>query len=128
MQLGITPSDVELRGDSTTALSWASKTLFHSDLIGNASLVFMMQSLYTKVHVAVVTHLTAADNWKTDYLSRGGTLKLLGLKENRFVGLKEVNLQNSEIIEMCNPRRKIESDSDFFRMWIQLRESLGSRY
>ena len=128
VQLGITPSDIELRGDSITALSWASKTVFHSDLLGNASLVFVMQSLYTKVNVAVVTHLTAADNWKTDYLSRGGTLKLSGLKENRFVGLKEVNLQNSDMIETCNPRRKIESDLDFFRMWIQLRESLGSRY
>ena len=127
VQLGITPTEVELRGDSITALSWASKTLFHSDLIGNASLVFVMQSLHTKIHVAAVTHLTAADNWRTDYLSRGGTLELLGLRDDRFIGLKEVNLENVEMVEMCNPSKRIQSDSDFFRMWMQLRKSLGSQ-
>ena len=86
VQLDITSTEVELRGDSITALSWAAKTLFHSDLIGNASLVYVMQSIYSKVNVADVTHLTAADNWRTDYLSRGGTMELLGLRDAKFVG------------------------------------------
>ena len=81
VQLNITSAEVELRGDSITALSWAAKTLFHSDLIGNASLVFVMQSIYSKVNVAAVTHLTAANNWRTDYLSRGGTMEQLGLRD-----------------------------------------------
>ena len=54
-------------------------------------------------------------------------MELLGLRDAKFVGLKEVNLMNSEMIEMCNPRRRIESDSEFFGMWVQLRKSLGSR-
>jgi ribonuclease HI len=73
-QLGLTACSVELRGDSITALTWAESGRFKSNLLGNASTVFILQNISIGVTVDRVTHITGDANWRADMLSRKGTI------------------------------------------------------
>ena len=74
-QLGQQPESVCLRGDSMTALTWASTGRFKGELVCNAAAVFVLQNVYRKVAVNEIVHLAAENNWRADYLSRGGTME-----------------------------------------------------
>ena len=78
-QLGISIRNISLRGDSITALKWAESGKFKGELVGNAAIIFILQGIYENISVSKVTHLSAEDNWRSDYLSRGGTI--VGLKK-----------------------------------------------
>ena len=47
-QLGLQPESVCLRGDSVTALTWASTGRFKGELVGNAAVVLVLQNIYRK--------------------------------------------------------------------------------
>jgi hypothetical protein len=73
-QLGKQPESVCLRGDSITALTWASTGRFRGEVVGNAAAVFVLQNLFEKVAISEVVHLAAENNWRVNYLSRGGNV------------------------------------------------------
>ena len=79
-QLGIQPESVCLRGDSITALTWASTGKFQGELVGNAAAVFVLQNIYRKIAISEVVHLAAEENWRTDYLSGGGVMEIQQLR------------------------------------------------
>jgi hypothetical protein len=62
---------IEMRGDSVTALDWSIKRKAKSVLATNASIFYALQCMGLGVEVTTVTHLSAAQNWKADMLSRG---------------------------------------------------------
>jgi hypothetical protein len=74
-ELGLTAKSIHLRGDSITALTWASTEKFKGDLVSNAASVFILQGILSSVSVGKVTHLSAEENWRTDFLSRGRTIE-----------------------------------------------------
>ena len=53
-QLQLQPDSVCLRGDSMTALTWASTVKFRGELVGNAATVFVLQNIYEEVTISEV--------------------------------------------------------------------------
>ena len=78
--------------------------------------------------VGGITHLSAEDNWRTDFLSRGGTIEVLLLKDPKLDKPKKINIhKQKEILALCNPRREIVDEKDFRNFWIEIKEVLQSQ-
>ena len=126
-QLGISIRNISLRGDSITALKWAESGKFKGELVGNAAIIFILQGIYENISVSKVTHLSAEDNWRSDYLSRGETI--VGLKElNKSLGNPiAINLDNDEVISLCDPNLPTFTEDEFNKFWINARRLLRNR-
>ena len=127
-QLRLQPDSVCLRGDSMTALTWASTRRFRGELVGNAAAVFVLQNIYEKVTISEVIHIAAEDNWRADYLSRGGTLDDLYKKDTLLKKAQTVELNGDMIIQMCDPGRPTTTDEEFNSFWCDMRRILGINY
>ena len=127
-QLHLNPRNVRLRGDSITALTWAESGKFKGELAGNASVIFILQGIYENVTVSSVMHLSAADNWRTDYLSRGGTIAGLKERDINLGILTTVELNNDEVIALCNPNLPTNSEEEFNKFWINARRVLDPNF
>ena len=127
-ELGVEAKSIHLRGDSITALTWASSEKFRGDLVSNAASVFILQGILTGVTVGGVTHLSAENNWRTDFLSRGGSMEQLLIKDPTLQKPKELNLiKQKEILALCNPKREIIDEKEFRKFWIDIKEVLQSQ-
>ena len=116
-KLNLTPRKVNLRGDSITALTWAGSGKFKGDLVGNAAIIFILQGIYSDVTVDRVIHLPAEDNWRADYLSRGGTIESL-IEQNRDMNFPQIiDLNGDEVIALCDPNMPTSSESEFNSFW-----------
>jgi hypothetical protein len=100
-KLNLKPRRVNLRGDSISVLTWAETGKFKGDLVGNASVIFILQGIYNDVTVDRVIHLLGEDNWRADYLSRGGTLKDLVAQDCSLGSPQIVDLNGDEIMRLC---------------------------
>ena len=124
-ELGVSAKSIHLRGDSITALTWASTEKFRGNLVSNAASVFILQGILTGVSVGKVTHLSAEDNWRTDCLSRGGTIDQLLIKDPTLRIPRELNIvKQKEILALCDPRKEIVDEKEFRNFWIKIREVL----
>ena len=124
-QLQLQPDSVCLRGDSMTALTWASTGRFRGELVGNAAADFILQNIYEKVTIGEVIHIAAEDNWRADYLSRGGTLSELYRKDTQLEKAQTIELNGDMIIELCDPGRPTTTDEEFNSFWCDMRRILG---
>jgi hypothetical protein len=97
-------SRVTLRGDSITALTWASEWRFYGDRVTNAAVVYVLQAMAMGAHVDGYSHLSSAENWRCDELSRGGTWSALQQKDPRWVGVDETALDVADLVALCDPR------------------------
>ena len=125
-QLGIRPESVCLRGDSITALTWASTGRFKGELVGNAATVFVLQNIYRKIAISEVVHLAAEENWRADYLSRGGGMKGLLQKDSNLKMPKIIELNQDEVILLCDPKRLTSTEDDFNNFWFDMRRIIGT--
>lgn len=127
-ELGLTAKSIHLRGDSITALTWASTEKFKGDLVSNAASVFILQGILSGVSVRKVTHLSAEENWRTDFLSRGGTIEQLLIKDPALAKPKQLDvIKQIDIFALCKPRRKMNDEKEFRSFWIEIREVLQSQ-
>ena len=84
-------------------------------------MVWTLLCVATNIDVREVTHIPGADNDKCDCLSRrGATREKTVLEEAEEMGIMgavvmEVNEAQEimHILRLCDPRRKLTSDSDF---------------
>ena len=87
VKLGVRNVDVELRGDSVTALSWATK----GQRSINAATIFTMLCVALSVDVKSTCHISGDDNFKCDRLSRlkesGNTVASV-MSESVYRGLR----------------------------------------
>ena len=83
---GVRDVGVRIRGDSMSALCWAEKEAFHSDLVGNAAMVFVAGNIRCHIEVVTREHWSAKWNWRADLLSRKGTKEGL-LRADSQVGV-----------------------------------------
>jgi hypothetical protein len=141
-QRGVQGVGVHIRGDSMSALCWADKEAFHSDLVGNASMVFVAGNIRSKIEVVRREHWPAARNHRADHLSRGGTRSSLleldravvpildernGEITNMWDGvvdgprlteeLEEWDLDEQRILSLCSPTLLLEGEESFFTFW-----------
>ena len=121
-QLGKQPESVCLRGDSITALTWASTGRFGGEVVGNAAAVFVLQNLYEKVAISEVVHLAAENNWRADCLSRGGNVEGLLKRDVNLEMPKIVELNGDKIITLCDPRRVTSTDEGFNEFRFDMRQ------
>jgi hypothetical protein len=127
-ELGLTAKSIHLRGDSITALTWASTEKFKGELVSNAASVFILQGILSGVSVGKVTHLSAEENWRTDLLSRGGTIEQLLLKDPELMKPKQLDIiKQKDILALCNPRREMNDEKEFRSFWIEIKEVLQSQ-
>ena len=108
-----------------TALTWASTGRFRGELVGNADAAFILQNIYEKVTISEVIHIAAEDNWRADYLSRGGTLSELYRKDTQLEKAQAIELNGDMIIELCDPGNSTTTDEEFNSFWCDMRRILG---
>jgi hypothetical protein len=125
-QLGLHPKSVCLRGDSMTALTWASTGKFRGELVGNAASVFVLQNVFEKITISEVVHIAADDNWRADYLSRRGTMNGLYKRDNGLARVQIVELNGDKIIQLCDPKRLTTTDEEFNSFWNDMRQVIGA--
>jgi hypothetical protein len=123
VRLGIKVRYVKIRGDSVTALTWATEERFRSDLVTNAATVFVLLMVSLGVEIVSQTHISKDDNVICDALSRpslGKTLGELGLKGIPILDLNDDPLVK-EILQLCDPRVPRDSDGEFADLWSRIR-------
>jgi hypothetical protein len=69
LRMGRREQTVVLRGDSVTALTWAEDRRFRGKKVSSAAVVFTQLAAAGQLD-AGGAHICAADNWRTDLLSR----------------------------------------------------------
>ena len=119
-------ASVEFRGDSISALTWAFKRGVRSGLASNASVVFALQCMELGIEISGTSHLTSAENWRTDMLSRGSSMADLGKRDQRFANgaVPLVCLDASRTLRLCDPALDTSSsEEEFLSYWMLVRES-----
>jgi hypothetical protein len=128
LKLGYRDIKVKLRGDSVTALTWAWEQRFRSDLINNASVVFILLLTMTGTEIVGHEHIPAEENWRCDGLSRpklGKTLVELGICEVPFFDLN-TDANVCEIVQLCNPTLLVDSEEDFANFWRRAQSAISA--
>jgi hypothetical protein len=82
------------------------------------------------IHVQQVIHIAGVDNDKCDRLSRRGSNSTVSVAEEApigVVGTVEVNREDSimGVLRLCDPRRKMTSESEFVAFWSEFSQSRG---
>jgi hypothetical protein len=130
--LGVRDADIELRGDSVAALTWAETERPRGQLVTNASMVFTLLSICFNLDVKKGVHISGDDNWRCDRLSRLGesgegvpeALEAMGLTDTAVLNL-QVNASVRTLLACCDPRRKLEGEEVFLGFWGEVRGALS---
>lgn len=131
--LGHAGRSLALRGDSVTALTWAITERPRGDIVTNASMVWTLLCVATNIDVVEVTHIAGKDNVNCDRLSRRGATPTMSVgDEVRVMGIEggsiiEVNgvEEIMRLLRLCDPRRKLASESDFVEFWSEVRDAVN---
>lgn len=129
--LGVRNVDVEVRGDSIAALTWAETERPRGHVVTNASMVFTLLCICFGLDVKKGVHIPGEENWRCDRLSRmaevkGGVAHVL--QEIGRDGTTIVDLQSdmnvNVLLQGCDPRRDVRGEVSFFEFWEGIREAL----
>ena len=129
--LGVRDTDIEIRGDSVAALTWAETERPRGYLVTNASMVFTLLSISFGLDVKKGVHISGEENWRCDRLSRidehGGkaseVLDEMGLGETAVVNLQD-NIHVQKLLAGCHPGRSLEGEEVFLHFWGEVRDAL----
>ena len=110
VELGNLDEDVEIRGDSVTALAWAETERYRGEREGNASTVFTTLCLSSGLDVKTASHIAGINYIRCDELSRlasSGRLVGATMKRHDLEVAVEVNLGGDaavqKLLALCNP-------------------------
>jgi hypothetical protein len=131
--LGHSGRSLAPRGDSVTALTWAISERPRGEIVTNASIVRTLLCVATNIDVREITHIPVEENGRCDRLSRRGLAPGMSVREEAGeMGIDggvviEVNgdEQIMGLLRLCDPRRKLESDTDFIAFWTDLRDAVN---
>ena len=129
VKLGVRNVDVELRGDSVTALSWATK----GQRSINAATIFTMLCVALSVDVKSTCHISGDDNFKCDRLSRlkesGNTVASV-MSDIGLQGVETLDLESDlavkTLIRCCDPDTTFTCEGDFALFWNTIRDAINS--
>jgi hypothetical protein len=131
VKMGVRDVDLELRGDSISALSWSESERYSGENSTNAAMVFTLTCIAFGINVKNAIHKSGKQNWRADTLSRlgeNGTSIEEAMISIGFGGVPVINLEGDPdamaLLGCCNPLRKIEGEEDFKRFWDEVRSSL----
>lgn len=129
--LGTTCRDLEVRGDSVAALTWAQTERARGSRVTNAAIIFTVMCIMYDLDVKVATHIPGGDNHKCDRLSRlaesqQGTRE--AMDDMGLGGCSVLDIQGNDsirhLVELCEPTRVFADESEFIVFWAAVRESL----
>jgi hypothetical protein len=131
VKLGVRDVDLELRGDSTSALSWAESVKFTGKNSSNAAMVFTLTCIAFGFNVRNAIHKLGKENWRADLLSRLGE-KGISIEEGmRSIGLGGVPVIYLEedpnamtLLRCCDPLREVVREEEFKIFWDEVRSAL----
>jgi hypothetical protein len=131
VSMGVRNVDLELRGDSTAALSWAETEKFHGSNSANAAMVFTLICIAFGFNVRNAIHKPGEQNWRADTLSRleekgmsmEEGMKSIGLEGVPIVRLEE-NSNAMTLLRCCNPLRAVGNEEEFNDFWDEIRGAL----
>ena len=129
--LGVRDADVEIRGDSVAALTWAETERPRGELVTNASMVFTLLVISFNLDVKQSVHISGEDLWRCDKLSRlsesedgiVGALAGMGLEGTAVIDLQE-NCPVQKLLASCNPRKCFDGDEPFLEFWGEVSDAL----
>jgi hypothetical protein len=125
---GEPPKGIWLKGDSVTALSWMDKGRVKSTLAINASMVAVMQSVYSNMPVLGGVHVPAESNKLADAISRiaqsGRDLAELVRVTPELQGVEILDLRMEEVLPLCDPHKEVDSEAAFGAFWTRVRDCL----
>ena len=129
--LGVKDVDVEVRGDSIAALTWAETERPREELVTNASIVFTSLVINFGLDVKTSVHISGEENWRCDRLSRlseSGMGVAESLKGMALEGTVVAELQDScqvqKLLASCDPGICFDEDDAFLDFWGGIREAL----
>jgi hypothetical protein len=131
VKLGVRGVDVVVRGDSTSALSWLDRQKVSGSAAMNAALVLVSICIKFGIEVNYTLFLKGLLNFKADRLSRIIEKKMSleqAMEMNGHRGAAVIDLMGDSVsavlVDMCDPRRSFESDSEFRVVWGSVREAI----
>ena len=131
VKLGYLDEDVEVKGDSVAALTWAETERYRGERVGNSSMVFTTLYISSGLDVKTASHITGINNVRCDELSRlafSGRSVGATMKRHELEGAVEVNLGGDaavqKLLELCNPALSFPTEAHFIDFWGEVRETL----
>lgn len=133
IMLGLSGRSLALRGDSVTALTWAITERPRGAIVTNASIVWTLLCIAAEIDAREVIHIPGEDNVNCDRLSRRGTEPVTSVAQEAvdmgYEGLKIIEMNGCQavmdILELCDPRTMLSTESDFISFWIRARSAIG---
>ena len=133
VRLGVTNLDIEIRGDSISALIWAHKERTRGSQISNAAMVYTLVCVSYGVEAKVATHISGEANFRCDQLSRvsesGRTVDevLAGLGSRGVPDLKlGEDSRVLQLIESCRSCEPFINEVNFITFWHKIVEAIAS--
>jgi hypothetical protein len=108
---------IDLRGDSVTALEWASRDRSRSVIAWNASTVQVAVCSAAEIWVNEVFHIAGDDNVICDSLSRGALPSDLDLPEGTAIWRLDEEENFRALVGLCDPRLASDQASQFLPLW-----------
>ena len=133
LKLGVSNEDIELRGDSQSALTWARTERPRGKVVTNAAMVFTLLCVSHGIEAKEATHIGGQANYRCDQLSRMAESGLavadilvgIGLGGIRDLML-ESDCRARKLIECCRPDRQFSSEGDFILFWKEIKKTVGA--
>ena len=132
VDLGIKGEDLEIRGDSVAALTWAKTERVRGDRVTNAAMVFTSACLRYGMDVKAVTHIPGEDNDRCDRLSRLAESGLSTRTAMDAMGLATCGVLDlsgnagfHRLVELCSPGRDFANEECFAEFWAEIRGALA---
>ena len=131
VRMGVTNADVQLRGDSVSALTWAQTERYRGTIVTNAALVFTMLAVAYGLDVKSTTHIPGDQNTRCDELSRlwesGEEIRGV-LGRHNLVGANILDLNCDpnvqQLLRLCSPRLSFESEDAYLCHWGLIRDAI----
>jgi hypothetical protein len=128
---GVRNADVLIRGDSTTALAWMTEGRISGPSAINAAVVVTALCIRYGIRTRYSMFLSGLDNHKADNLSRliekNKSIET-AMIENGHGGAPIIDLRScpsaNVLINMCDPKVKIDNEDEFSLLWQTVRESM----
>ena len=112
LKLGVSNEDIELWGDSLSALTWAKTERPRGRVVTNTAMVFTLLCVSHSIEVKEATHIGGHDNYRCNQLSRiaeSGLAVAEVLMSIGLGGIQNLMLERDstaiKVVECCRPDR-----------------------
>ena len=131
IKLGVRDADMTIRGDSTTALTWMTEGQIKGKSAINAAVVVTALCIHYGIRPRYAMFLSGVRNVKADTLSRL-LEKNMTIEQAMIINGHEgcpildltADPSGNILIDMCNPKVRIEDEDEFASLWQTVREAM----